>query len=115
MRESYGLGYDGNSLFVIEPCNDIREPEYENSERVTYYGIYSSLPEGGMIVDNTSVVDTKYRFTVVNPENADETAQWRFVSYGPGKTAIINRATGNSISTSLYAEKRRNKFNKKEN
>ncbi len=57
-----------------------------------------------MIVDNTSVVDTKYRFTVVNPENADETAQWRFVSYGPGKTAIINRATGNSISTSLYAD-----------
>lgn len=104
VRESYGLGHDGNSLFVIEPCNDIREPEYENSERVTYYGIYSSLPEGGMIVDNTSVVDTKYRFTVVNPENADETAQWRFVSYGPGKTAIINRATGNSISTSLYAD-----------
>ena len=108
VREEYGKGQDEGSLFIIEPFDEIREPECQNAETVPYYGIFSSLQDGGMIIDNTSVVDTKYRFIVARPDNPDETAQWRFVNLGPGKTAIINRATGNSISTSLYADEKYN-------
>ena len=108
VREEYGKGKDEGSLFIIEPFDEIREPECQNAEKVPYYGIFSALQDGGMIIDNTSVVDTKYRFIVARPDNPDETAQWRFINLGPGKTAIVNRATGNSISTSLYADEKYN-------
>ena len=82
----------------------------QNSETVTWYNIASTKAgnEGRIIVDNTSVVDAQYKFTVDVKESSDANAQWRLVETDPGKVSIVNRATGNSISTNLTIEDKYN-------
>lgn len=78
--------------------------------KVGWFNIKSAKEgnDGEVIVDNTSVVDAKYKFTVEKKETTDYNAQWRLDESKPGKTVLINRATGNSISTNLTADGRYN-------
>lgn len=98
------------SFFILEPFTEAADPEVENAETVPYYNIQSAREgaDGEAIIDNTSVVDTKYKFTVGKADAAGEASQWRLVRTAPGKTAIVNRATGNSISKNIYADGRYN-------
>lgn len=104
VRESNGQGTA--SQFVVEPYTEAQEPEMQNSENVTYYNIESGKEGTGgeNVYDNTSVVDTKYRFVIGKTEQDNRAAQWRLVALRPGRVAIVNRATGNSISTDIDVE-----------
>ncbi len=103
VRDMYGHG-DG-AHFVLEPF-EAEEPEAVNDETVPYYNIVSAKDgcENEMIYDNTSVVDTKYKFAVGANEDNGNAAQWCLVSNHAGKYSIVNRATGNSISTNLNTD-----------
>ena len=96
------------SKIILTEYTDAYVPQ--NSETVTWYNIASSKAgnEGRIIVDNTSVVDAQYKFTVDTKESSDLNAQWRLVETDPGKVSIVNRATGNSISTNLTIEDKYN-------
>lgn len=104
VRES--AGRTTSSQFVVEPYTEAEFPEVQNEQTVTYYNIVSAKTgsEGRMICDNTSAVDSKYKFTVESVAGNEENAQWRLVSMRPGRTALVNRATGNSISNSINAD-----------
>lgn len=106
VRESNS--YNDESAVTFIKYEDSYAPQ--NSETVTWYNIMSAEDGGGtaMITDNTSVVDAQYRFTVSAKDPGDKSAQWRIVESQPGKSSIINRATGNSISTNLEADGRYN-------
>lgn len=80
----------------------------QNKETVTWYNIANAEDGGSVIADNTSVVDAQYKFTVEGKDKADPNAQWRLVETRPGRVSIINRATKNSISTTLTPQDRYN-------
>ncbi len=103
-REQYS--HTAEAYFVVKPFDDAQDPEVQNAQNVSYYNIVSSKngTDGEMIYDNTSVVDTKYKFAVGKKETGNNAAQWRLVSLRPGRVAIINRATGNSISSDINAD-----------
>ena len=106
VRVDFSTGFD-SAIKTVE-FTDTYSPQ--NSETVTWYNIASSKAgnEGRIIVDNTSVVDAQYKFTVDTKESSDLNAQWRLVETDPGKVSIVNRATGNSISTNLTIEDKYN-------
>lgn len=108
VRESNSEGT--SSYFALEPYEGPEDPVAQDDKEVPYYNIQSAREggDGEVIIDNTSVVDTKYKFTIGSAETAGEASQWRLVNNAPGKTAIVNRATGNSISTDIYADGRYN-------
>lgn len=103
-REEFSHSTDGQ--IVIEPADDIAFPTPQSPALVKYYNILSAKQgaEGETVIDNTSVVDTKYKFAIGDAATAGEAAQWRFVETVPGQSAIVNRATGNSISNRLRAD-----------
>ena len=105
-RADFSTGFD-SAIKTVE-FTDTYSPQ--NSETVTWYNIASTKAgnEGRIIVDNTSVVDAQYKFTVDTKESSDLNAQWRLVETDPGKVSIVNRATGNSISTNLTIEDKYN-------
>ena len=104
VREQYGQGADAR--FVVKPFAEAKDPEMQNAVNVPYYNIVSGKAgaDNEVVFDNTSVVDTKFKFVVAKKETGNDAAQWRLVSLRPGKVAIINRATGNSISSDIYAD-----------
>ena len=106
VRVDFSTGFD-SAIKTVE-FTDTYSPQ--NSETVTWYNIASTKAgnEGRIIVDNTSVVDAQYKFTVDVKESSDANAQWRLVETDPGKVSIVNRATGNSISTNLTIEDKYN-------
>lgn len=106
VRESNS--YAAESQLSLIEYNDTFAPQ--DSETVTWYNITTAEAGAGgeLIADNTSAVDANYKFTVEKKESSDQSAQWRFVATQPGKISIVNRATGNSISTTLSAEGRYN-------
>lgn len=106
VRADFSTGFD-SAIRTVE-FTDTYNPQ--NSETVTWYNIASSKAgnEGRIIVDNTSVVDAQYKFTVDTKESSDLNAQWRLVETEPGNVSIVNRATGNSISTNLTVQDKYN-------
>lgn len=106
IRESFA-GAPECSFRLIE-YNDTYAIDEEG--KIGWFNIKSAreVNDGEVIVDNTSVVDAKYKFTVEKKETTDYNAQWRLDESQSGKTVLINRATGNSISTSLTADGRYN-------
>ena len=94
------------SKIILTEYTDAYVPQ--NNETVTWYNITTAEDgaDGEIITDNTSVVDAQYKFTVEKKDPSDQNAQWRFVETEPGNVSIVNRATGNSISTTLTAQDR---------
>lgn len=92
-----------NSWFISEPYDEGFETQ--NSEEVIYYNIVSSDNDlaGRKLVDNTSAVDSKYKFVMAESAADNQAAQWRLVRCKNQTVAIVNRATGNSISNNLEA------------
>ncbi len=80
--------------------------ETQNSEEVIYYNIVSAdnALAGRKLTDNTSAVDSKYKFIMAESATDNQAAQWRLVRCKDQKVAIVNRATGNSISNNLEAD-----------
>ena len=78
--------------------------EVQNDQEVTYYNVQSccsSLQGDYVLVDNTSSVDSKYNFILGQSDDSNLASQWRLVRQSDMTVAIINRATGNCISTNL--------------
>ena len=94
------------SKIILTEYTDAYVPQ--NNETVTWYNITTAEDGAGgeIITDNTSVVDAQYKFTVEKKDPSDQNAQWRLVETEPGNVSIVNRATGNSISTTLSAQNR---------
>lgn len=92
-----------NSWFISEPYDEGFETQ--NSEEVIYYNIVSADNDlaGRKLVDNTSAVDSRYKFVMAESAADNQAAQWRLVRCKNQTVAIVNRATGNSISNNLEA------------
>lgn len=95
-----------NCAFEVIEYHDSYAPQ--NKETATWYNIANAEDGGSVIADNTSVVDAQYKFTVEGKDKADPNAQWRLVETRPGRVSIVNRATKNSISTTLIPQDRYN-------
>ena len=118
MRYPSFAGSYNNTLWLVREANSERDEawfiaeaydegfETQNSEEVIYYNIVSSNSDmsGRMLADNTSSVDSKYKFVMQESAADNPLAQWRLVRCKNQTVAIVNRATGNSISNSLEAD-----------
>ncbi len=116
MRYPGCSGSDYHPLWLVRQVNNSRENawfvpelydegfEVQNDKEVTYYDMQSccsSLQGDYVLVDNTSSVDSKYHFILGQSDDSNLASQWRLVRQSNMTVAIINRATGNCISSNL--------------